>query len=186
MSGFLIFTVVMSFTPGPNTIMAMGEGQQHGFRKAIPFNLGIFMGLIIVGGVAAFFATIFQQYASVIRGLKLIGSAYLLYLAYEMLRAKPDQTTTRLKRPVLAGALLQTTNIKVYLYFITGLSAFGYAGLWGQQPMKYLLMILIGSIGTFAWTFVGKVLQRYYVAHYRLFNTLVALLLLFSAYDIWR
>lgn len=36
MISFLIFVFVMSFTPGPNTIMAMVSGQNHGIKKSVP------------------------------------------------------------------------------------------------------------------------------------------------------
>ncbi len=60
MTGFLAFITVMSFKTGPNTIMAMSEGQQKGFRKGLVFNSGILFGLIIIGGVISLFASIFS------------------------------------------------------------------------------------------------------------------------------
>ena len=117
MTGFLAFITVMSFTPGPNTIMAMSEGQQKGFRKGLVFNLGILFGLIIIGGVISLFASIFQQYESVVFGLKIIGSLYLLYLAYHVLISHPDSAAAAGQHPFMAGALLQVffNKIKVEL-----------------------------------------------------------------------
>ncbi len=33
MNSFILFLIIMSFTPGPNTIMAMLSGQNRGFKK---------------------------------------------------------------------------------------------------------------------------------------------------------
>ncbi|MGO2299590.1 LysE family translocator [Paucilactobacillus nenjiangensis] len=186
MTGFLAFITVMSFTPGPNTIMAMSEGQQKGFRKGLVFNLGILFGLIIIGGVISLFASIFQQYESVVFGLKIIGSLYLLYLAYHVLISHPDSAAAAGQHPFMTGALLQATNIKCYLYFVTGMSTFAVAGLWGTVPMKFTIMILFGIVGTLTWTLAGQLIQNFYSARYRGINLIVSALLVFSAYDLWR
>lgn len=58
-------------------------------------------------------------------------------------------------------------------------------GVWGSLPSKFALMILIGILGTLTWTLAGQLIQRFYQAHYRLLNGCVALLLVYSVYDLW-
>lgn len=41
---FLTYAVVTAVTPGPNNIMSMSNGSRKGFRGALPFNLGIWVG----------------------------------------------------------------------------------------------------------------------------------------------
>lgn len=186
MIGFLTFIFIMSFTPGPNTIMAMSEGQQKGFRHGLIFNSGIFLGLLIIGGIVSIFASFFQNYPSVIFILKIIGSLYLLYLAYHTYISTPGNASAAGNHPLVTGLLLQTTNIKVYLYFITGMSTFLISGIFGELSMKFTLMVLIGVLGTLAWTIAGQLIQRFYNQHFKLLNSFVALLLVFSASDLWR
>lgn len=185
MVGFLTFVTVMSFTPGPNTIMAMTEGQTKGFRRGLVFNFGILVGLLVIGGIISVFSSLFQHYPLVILMLKLIGSAYLLYLAYHVAISKPGENASAGDHPFLTGALLQTTNIKCYLYFVTGMSTFMITGVWRSLPSKFALMILIGILDTLTWTLAGQLIQRFYQAHYRLLNGCVALLLVYSVYDLW-
>lgn len=186
MIGYLIFAATMSFTPGPNTIMAMSEGQQKGFRRSLIFNWGILVGLLIVGGIIGFFASYFQHNQFVITAIKLFGAGYLLYLAHHVWRSTPatDQETT--SHPFMTGVFLQAMNVKVYLAFITGLSTFSIAGIWGEIPVKFLVMLVLAILGTMTWTLAGQLLQTVYQQHYRSINTVIALLLCFSAYDIWR
>lgn len=186
MVGFLTFVTVMSFTPGPNTIMAMTEGQTKGFRRGLVFNFGILIGLLIIGGIISVFASIFQQFPLIILALKLIGSGYLLYLAYHVFISKPGDNASAGAHPFMTGALLQATNIKCYLYFVTGMSTFMITGIWGSLPAKFGLMILIGILGTLTWTLAGQMIQRFYNDHYRLLNSIVALLLVYSVYDLWQ
>ncbi|WP_243682013.1 hypothetical protein [Lacticaseibacillus manihotivorans] len=84
------------------------------------------------------------------------------------------------------GLLLQLTNIKVYLYFITGLGAFSLPGILATIPARWLLMVVVGSLGTFLWTGGGQLINAFYQKHFRLVNSFVALLLVFSAIDLWR
>ena len=137
---FLSFVCIMSFTPGPNTIMAMVSGQTRGLSRSLRLNLGMASGMAVIGAAAALFA----------------------------------------------GWLLQFTNIKCYLYFITGLGAFTLPGLLSTLPLRLLAMVAIGVAGTLTWTVGGQLLNRVYQAHYRLINWLVAALLVFSALDLWR
>lgn len=186
MVGFLTFVTVMSFTPRPNTLMAMTEGQTKGFRRGLVFNFGILIGLLTIGGVISIFSSIFQSNMLVVNGLKIIGSIYLLYLAYHVAVSKPGDNASAGSHPLMTGALLQATNIKCYLYFVTGMGTFIIAGVWGSFPVKFGLMVIIGILGTLTWTLAGQLIQRFYNDHYRLLNVIVALLLVYSVWDLWQ
>lgn len=175
MFGYLLFVVTMSFTPGPNTLMAMSEGQQKGFRRSLIFNWGILVGLVIVGGVIALFANYFQQNQFVITAIKVFGAGYLLYLAYHVWQSTPTADAQTTTHPFLTGTFLQAMNVKAYLYFITGLSTFSIAGIWGEIPVKFGLMLVLGVLGTMTWTLAGQLLQTVYRRHYRSINAVIVL-----------
>lgn len=185
MIAFLTFLLVMSFTPGPNTIMAMVSGQQRGFTRSIFLNIGMACGMLVLGAVAAVFAQWLQQTPIFITVMKVIGSTYLLYLAYHVATSTPDDASSQ-TGGFWTGVLLQLTNIKVYLYFITGLGAFNLPGIWTILPVRLALMVVIGSIGTFAWTAAGQLINGFYHRHFRAVNLVVGALLVFSAVDLWR
>lgn len=182
---FLSFVFIMSFTPGPNTIMAMVSGQTRGLSRSLRLNLGMASGMVVIGAAAALFAGWLQHAPTFITIMKVIGSAYLAYLAYHVAISTPsDQSGSTAS--FTTGLLLQFTNIKCYLYFITGLGAFTLPGLLSTLPLRLLAMVVIGVAGTLTWTVGGQLLNRVYHAHYRLINWLVAALLVFSALDLWR
>lgn len=185
MTAFLVFVCIMSFTPGPNTIMAMVSGQQRGFRSSLRLNIGMLMGMAAIGLVGMFFAHWLQSTPSFLLTMKVIGSAYLMYLAYHVLVSSPSADDGQ-NGGFQTGLLLQLTNVKVYLYFITGLGAFSLVGALSLIPVKWIVMVLIGSLGTFAWTVGGQMISRFYNRYYRLLNVFVSLMLIFSAVDLWR
>ncbi|MCT2910580.1 hypothetical protein [Weissella confusa] len=77
MISFLIFVFVMSFTPGPNTIMAMVSGQNHGIKKSVPLNLGMLGGLVVIGALASIFASWIQSNETFVLVMKVVGSLFL-------------------------------------------------------------------------------------------------------------
>ncbi|GAX03124.1 cysteine/O-acetylserine efflux protein [Secundilactobacillus pentosiphilus] len=185
MSAFFIFVFVMSFTPGPNTMMAMVSGQQRGFRSSLRLNLGMLFGMGFMGLMGALFAHWLQSTPTFLTVMKIVGSAYLMYLAYHIFISKPGEANNS-TGGFRTGMLLQLTNIKGYLYFITGLGAFSLTGVLNNMPVKWLMMVLIGSLGTFAWTVCGQMMSKFYHQYYRVFNTVITLLLAFAAVDLWR
>jgi len=185
MAAFMSFIIIMSITPGPNTIMAMVAGQTIGFKKSFKLNLGMAVGMGLTGIVAGLFASWLQHSPSFIVVMKVLGALYLLYLAYHVAVSKLDDTSNR-SATFMTGLLLQMSNIKVYLYFITGLGAFVLPGLLNQIPIRWLVMVMIGSAGTWLWTVGGQLINRFYHQYYRIINLVIASLLVFSAVDLWR
>src|SRR4030088_3690561 len=78
---FVLFAVVMFFTPGPNNIMLLSSGLTYGFTRTIPHIAGIAIGFaFMVGAVGLGLGTIFIAYPVLQTILKYAGAAYLVYL----------------------------------------------------------------------------------------------------------
>ena len=54
---FLTYAVITAATPGPNNIMSMSNAGRLGFRRALPFNFGIWVGFTIVMVLCTLFCT---------------------------------------------------------------------------------------------------------------------------------
>src|SRR5215831_15751115 len=79
---FIVFALVMFFTPGPNNIMLLSSGLTYGFRRTIPHIAGITIGFaFMVGAVGLGLGTVFLTYPVLQTILKYAGAAYLIYLA---------------------------------------------------------------------------------------------------------
>ncbi|MDN7144980.1 LysE family transporter [Liquorilactobacillus mali] len=185
MLAFFMFVFVMAWTPGPNTIMSMVSGQQRGFKNSLRLNLGMFIGVGIIGLIAALFANWLKNTHEFIFSMKIIGSCYLAYLTYHVFISTPENTDNKVG-DFNTGILLQLTNIKVYLFFITGLSAFTLDGVLEKISVRWLAMVLISGAGTIAWTIFGQVINRVYQRYYRYINTIVSFLLVLSIIDLWH
>ncbi|WP_233664065.1 LysE family translocator [Staphylococcus haemolyticus] len=182
---YLLFITTMSFTPGPNTIMAMSEGQRKGFIRALPFNLGVLIGILFTLAIALVFSEPLKHNHSFIFIMKIIGTIYLLYLAYHVLISKPDSAKEALDRPVLKGILIQATNVKAMLYFLTGLTTFTLPDTWNSTFVRSVLLIVIGIAGAILWSLLGQMMNRIYQQHYKIINVIITVLLLYSAVELW-
>ena len=79
---FVVFAVVMFFTPGPNNIMLLSSGLTYGFRRTVPHIAGITVGFaFMVGAVGVGLGAVFIAYPVLQTILKYGGVAYLVYLA---------------------------------------------------------------------------------------------------------
>ena len=87
---FVVFAVVMFFTPGPNNIMLLSSGLTYGFRRTVPHIAGITVGFaFMVGAVGVGLGAVFIAYPVLQTILKYGGVAYLLYLAAVIAMAEP-------------------------------------------------------------------------------------------------
>ncbi len=83
-----LYFAVMSITPGPNNVMVTASGATYGYRATIPHVLGIGMGAALqMILVALGIGLIFEKFPVLHTVLALIGSAYLVYLAWKLSRA---------------------------------------------------------------------------------------------------
>ena len=93
---FFITTVVVSLSPGPGAIAAMGAGLNHGFREGQPIAFGLALGvwtqLLVVGvGLGALLATSETAFAAV----KWVGACYLIYLGVQQWRSPASPITAK-------------------------------------------------------------------------------------------
>jgi len=110
------FYFVMYVTPGPNNAMVLTSGIKFGFSKTIPHMSGITIGHVLqVIVVCLGLGKIFEMFPEFQNILKIICSAYLLYLGYKIIgsfsKIKEDGS-----RPLsfYEAALFQIVNPKAW------------------------------------------------------------------------
>ena len=81
MISILVYTVIMTFTPGPNNIMSMNNAKRLGFKRGIKFNFGILIGSFFVMLLCLFFSSfLYNVIPKVQFPMKILGAAYMIYL----------------------------------------------------------------------------------------------------------
>ncbi|MGY3469338.1 threonine/homoserine/homoserine lactone efflux protein [Bradyrhizobium sp. LM6.11] len=141
---FIIFALVMFFTPGPNNIMLLSSGLTYGFRRTIPHIAGITIGFaFMVGAVGLGLGTVFLAYPILQTILKYAGAAYLIYLAAVIAfsgAAKPGEGSARGPMTFWGAAMFQWINAKGWVIVIGTITA--YAAI-AQFPLNIAIQTLI-------------------------------------------
>lgn len=84
-AALVAFAFVGSFSPGPNNAVLWASGISFGFRRTVPQIVGAALGVgALVVGVAVGIGAFLEAFPTAAVALKLIGSAYLLYVAWRV------------------------------------------------------------------------------------------------------
>jgi threonine/homoserine/homoserine lactone efflux protein len=120
------FAFVGSVSPGPNNTLLWASGMRFGFHRTIPHVLGTALGIgALVLGVAAGIGAVLKAVPDVELVLKLVGSAYLLYLAYLVLGSRAVGRTDVSHPLTLVQAVgFQCVNPKAWIFSIAAVGTF--------------------------------------------------------------
>jgi threonine/homoserine/homoserine lactone efflux protein len=187
----VLFAFVSSITPGPNNIMLTSSGIVFGFLRTIPHMLGITFGFgVLLALCAAGVGQLVLAAPAVHLALKVAGSAYLVYLAWQ-LRSMAFTQRDADGRPMslFAAALFQFANPKAWVMAVTGASAFlpVMEPLWFAVAVFCLVFCVVNLPCIGVWAGAGAVLRRYLAQPkwQRVFCAAMVLLTLYSAAAVW-
>ncbi|SCZ80008.1 LysE family transporter [Acidaminobacter hydrogenoformans] len=185
-AAFLSYSIITIFTPGPNNIMSMSNASRYGFKKSLPFNVGVFFGFLVILGLSSLFSvTLFALIPNLKPFVTVIGAAYILWLAWKTYHSKPIDAAKDVKHTstVGTGILLQFVNPKAILFCLTTLSTFivPYYNSFYVVMLFALFLASLTFVSTCCWSLFGSVFQRVLKNHQKLINTVMALLLVYCA-----
>ena len=97
----ILFGIATAFTPGPNNILSSYSGFNFGFKKTIPLMLGVILGwTTMLTVMASGLIIIFQKYIFLQSVIKILGTIFLIYLAYKIALSSSNESKN-IKKPVL-------------------------------------------------------------------------------------
>jgi threonine/homoserine/homoserine lactone efflux protein len=189
---FVIFAIVMFFTPGPNNVMLLSSGLTYGFRRTLPHVAGITIGFaFMIGAVGLGLGTIFITYPVLQTILKYAGVAYLVYLAAAIAMSgpvTPGQDNRRGPMTFWGAAMFQWINVKGWVMVIGTITAYaGIASFPWNITIQVMLSLLLGAVSCSVWALFGSALRPVLTSRrlVRAFNIVMALLLLASLYPVF-
>lgn len=120
------FALINIFSPGPNNLLAATMGIRFGYRKTLPFLLGIFSGFFLVFLCCLIISALLVHTLDRLeRVLSIVGAFYILYLAYRMLKTSYEVSENQ-AQPLsyVSGMVLQVMNPKVIIFALTLFTTF--------------------------------------------------------------
>ena len=157
---FLLASALLTLAPGPDNLFVLTQSALHGRNTGIMITLGLCTGLIVHTTLVALgVAAIFMVSTTAFVALKLAGAAYLLYLAWQLLRSSTISEERR-KSPALSprqlymrGILMNISNPKVAIFFLAFLPQFAKPEA-GGMPLQ-LFTLGLGFIGVALVIFIS-------------------------------
>ena len=190
---FALFAAVATITPGGATTLATASGSRFGYARSLPLIAGIASGLaVLVASAATGLGALVQSVPVLSLALKLVGSAYLLWLAVRIASAgAPGANSEDRAVPIgfAGGLLLLLVNPKGWTMAFGAAASFS-----GLAASPVSLAAILG--GTFAvaatvslslWCLGGTVLARVVRTprQWMILNASLGALLALSVVPIW-
>lgn len=187
-----LFVLVATITPGGATTLATASGAQFGFRRSVPLMAGIAAALAaLAAAAAAGLAGLLLAAPSLQTAMRLIGSAYLLWLAWQIARSGPPRSGADMGAPTsfLGGACLLWLNPKGWAMTLGAAASFATLAS-GPLHLAALLGAAFGLAAVLSlslWCAAGLVLARLLRTErqWRVLNAALGALLAASIVPMW-
>ncbi len=184
---FLLYAVATAYTPGPNNILSLNTTTTYGFKRSNSLRFGIGAGFTILIAITSLVTFYFGTYApSIVSYLKYFGAAYIFYLSYKVFTAKPIHSEITKIPQFWTGFFLQFMNVKVILYGFTAVSTFflPYYNRLEDLLWFYAILVINSQIAIWVWGIMGYALKQFINRYFKIFNIIMALVLIESALSI--
>lgn len=147
--------LLVTVTPGPDTMLVIGHALKGGARAGLAAAGGIAAGFVWYAALAWFgFMAILAASPFLYTLVKIAGALYLAWIGVQMIagaiRPKPDeQGKVALGAPFRQGLLTNALNPKVALFYLAALPQFLPAG--PEAPARAVLLIGVHYALGAAW-----------------------------------
>lgn len=175
---FLLYCYVCGITPGPANLCSLSAALRYGKDPALRQWRGLFTGFFIVSMVSVavtyLLGTVLNQYVGV---LSWIGAAYILWMAWHMLRSSGAAAEHDPAAPSFrTGLLVQLTNVKIMVFCLTALASYvlPYTGSFWSLLAVGLFLPFTGPAANLVWLFAGASLQKLLTGHRRTVDVVMA------------
>lgn len=186
-----LFSLVTSITPGPNNMMLMTSGLNHGARRSLPHLFGIAVGFpAMLAAVGLGLGAAFRLYPLLHEAIRVVGSVYMLFLAWKIANAGNPEAGESLAAPFtfLQAAAFQWVNPKAWVIAVSAIALYTVPdSMAADLTALVLVYAACGGASMAVWLFLGVGLRRFIsdARRLRLFNVTMAVLLVLSVLSLW-
>ena len=145
---FIVASVLITFSPGPDIIMVISYSLQKGFKSSIKFIMGLITGLLFHSFILIFgWSNFFSNSQIILSYIKIIGFIYFLYLGIvelylSLIQNQNKKNNNNSKNLVKQGIIMNITNPKVVLFFWLFFPNFLFSSEI-KEPFQYIILCAI-------------------------------------------
>lgn len=148
---FLTAAILLTLSPGPDIIYVLVQGMTNGKKHGIVTSLGLVSGIIVHTSLVAFgVSAIIKESENLFWVIKILGAAYLFYLAWQVYRSDPSinvqvpgaEQSKELTSLYKKGFLMNVLNPKVAIFFLAFFPGF----LWAPEGNTVVQFYTLGFL----------------------------------------
>ena len=161
----ILFGITTSFSPGPNNIMTSYTAFNFGLKKAIPTMLGVIIGwttLIILLQFGS--VVVFQKFEILQTIIKILGSIYLLFMAYKLSFSSTKNNKVDAKHVTFLNTFFfQFINPKSIIVGLAAISMFiDVQNNYLRDSVVLTIIFFFMAVGSqSAWCLMGKYMRKF-------------------------
>lgn len=185
---YAAYAGICGITPGPNNIISLTNGSRVGIREGLPYCFGVLacqmvMNTALILACSRLSAAVPQ----LVTVMRFVGAAYILYLAWKLLRSRGVQEGAS-RTGFRDAVLLQPLNPKLWLYILVSAETY-IVPAFGDRSAALILfgigMAVYSFLCNVLWLAFGSLFRRLFNEHGRVVNTGLALLLVWCAVSLF-
>jgi len=154
------FVFLATASPGGVTTLVTASGTRFGYTRSVPLMAGICFGMgSLIATIAGGLGAMLQTFSALELALRLLGTLYLLYLAWTIAQQGAPSASGVSEKPMgfILGFALIWINAKVWTLGIAASAAF--TGLSSSTVELAAMLggafIVIGSVSASLWCLLG-------------------------------
>ncbi|MCB0212755.1 MAG: LysE family translocator [Anaerolineae bacterium] len=159
------FVLISTFTPGPSNISTASLGVLHGYKNTLAYQVGLAVGVFVMMLISGWISSLLLHTLPALEPiLRYVGAAYILYLAWAILKAGYTFTADNIKPMGFGhGLMLQLLNPKLMVYALTLFSTF-LTPITGNVVWVIVAVTLLSATAfcaTSTWALFGTAIKNY-------------------------
>ncbi|HEY0218691.1 MAG TPA: LysE family translocator [Afipia sp.] len=182
-----VFAMASSWPPGPNNIMLTASGVNFGFTRSVPHIAGVVIGYgIVLFAAGSGLGLFFNTYPGAQLVLKIVGAAYMIWLAWKVANERPAKANGAERSAPLTffqAAAFQWVNPKGVVTALSAAAIFVRPTSMGTD-LSFMLPVFLAAtfVSVLFWTGFGTLLSDALQnpRHARIFNVTMAILIVAS------
>lgn len=183
-TSFLIYCVIVTFTPGPTNIVILSAVHGFGIKQAMKYTYGATIAFGTLLAISAVLNTMLMSVIpKVLLVMQVIGSFYILYLAYQIYIMDTAEAAGKQAVTFRSGFIMQFVNPKVVLFTMTVIPSF-VMPYYTEPQLLSIFVALITAIGFLAfvtWVLFGAIFKEFLIKYQKPVNISMSLFLVYSA-----
>jgi len=187
-TSFLLYCFIITATPGPTNVVFLSTTQNDGIKQGLHFSYGSTIAFFILLALSAFLNSLFSTLVpKVLLMMQILGTAYMLYLAYQIVKMDISSDATNKVGNFKSGFFMQFLNPKVVLFTMTVIPSFvlPYYESFFAIFVSGFAITLIGLIAFLLWVMFGAIFKQFLQQHKKVVNACMACCLIYAAIMIW-